>query len=136
MEAIAKGEPNKRGFTYLMLGGMRVAFATSGRVAVLKLLGVLSQRNFFVPAAQRRRACISGGCLLAMVGGAGGQLRQHATWLLGDRAHAPHTLPTRSLTTNCPYPPPHSRTVNTCLPARHVRSFGTAHHPIGLGQTP
>ena len=41
MEAIAQGEPNKRGFTYLMLGGMRVAIATSGRVALLKLLGQL-----------------------------------------------------------------------------------------------
>ena len=39
MKAIAQGEPNKRGFTYLMLGGMRVAIATSGRVALLKLLG-------------------------------------------------------------------------------------------------
>jgi len=39
MADIAKGEPNKRGFTYLMLGGMRVAVATSGRIALLKLLG-------------------------------------------------------------------------------------------------
>ena len=40
MAAIAAGEPNKRGFTYLMLGGMRVAAATSGRVALLRLLGM------------------------------------------------------------------------------------------------
>jgi ubiquinol-cytochrome c reductase iron-sulfur subunit len=38
MKRIASGDPNKRGFTYLMLGGMRVAIATSGRVALLKLL--------------------------------------------------------------------------------------------------
>ena len=42
MKAIAQGEPNKRGFTYLMLGGMRVAIATSGRVALLKLLDTMN----------------------------------------------------------------------------------------------
>mmetsp|Transcript_46711 Transcript_46711/g.69068 ORF Transcript_46711/g.69068 Transcript_46711/m.69068 type:complete len:233 (+) Transcript_46711:50-748(+) len=42
MADIAKGEPNKRGFTYLMLGGMRVAVATSGRIALLKLLDTMN----------------------------------------------------------------------------------------------
>lgn len=42
MEAIANGEPNKRGFTYLMLGGMRIAAATSGRVALLRLLDTMN----------------------------------------------------------------------------------------------
>lgn len=36
--AIAQGEPNKRGFTYLMLGGLRAAGATTGRVLLLRLL--------------------------------------------------------------------------------------------------
>ena len=49
MESIRQGEPNKRGFSYLMLGGLRVAAATSGRVALLKLLGTDSVKEHFFP---------------------------------------------------------------------------------------
>jgi hypothetical protein len=76
MDAIAKGEPNKRGFTYLMLGGMRVAMATSGRVAVLKLLGALSHGSGSLLSSTVQWLCVSNlralVCLMVAGGGEGG----------------------------------------------------------------
>ncbi|KDO27137.1 hypothetical protein SPRG_07845 [Saprolegnia parasitica CBS 223.65] len=36
------GDPSKRAFTYFMMGGARVAYATAARLAVLKFVGTMS----------------------------------------------------------------------------------------------
>ncbi len=38
----ATADPSKRAFTYFMLGGARVAYATAARLAVLKFVGTMS----------------------------------------------------------------------------------------------
>ncbi|GLD96637.1 hypothetical protein PINS_up005320 [Pythium insidiosum] len=41
-DRIASGDPSKRAFTYFMLGGARVAYATAARLAVIKFVGSMS----------------------------------------------------------------------------------------------
>ncbi|TYZ62890.1 hypothetical protein PybrP1_006989 [[Pythium] brassicae (nom. inval.)] len=41
-DRIAPGDPSKRAFTYFLLGGARVAYATAGRLAVIKFVGSMS----------------------------------------------------------------------------------------------
>ncbi|TMW55611.1 hypothetical protein Poli38472_010493 [Pythium oligandrum] len=41
-DRVANGDPSKRAFTYFMLGGARVAYATAGRLAVIKFVGSMS----------------------------------------------------------------------------------------------
>lgn len=41
-DRISSGDPSKRAFTYFLLGGARVAYATAGRLAVIKFVGSMS----------------------------------------------------------------------------------------------
>jgi ubiquinol-cytochrome c reductase iron-sulfur subunit len=41
-DRISAGDPSKRAFTYFLLGGARVAYATAGRLAVIKFVGSMS----------------------------------------------------------------------------------------------
>ncbi|POM78138.1 Cytochrome b-c1 complex subunit Rieske [Phytophthora palmivora] len=41
-DRIDAGDPSKRAFTYFMLGGARVAYATAARLAVVKFVGSMS----------------------------------------------------------------------------------------------
>ncbi|CAH0479322.1 unnamed protein product [Peronospora belbahrii] len=41
-DRIDAGDPSKRAFTYFMLGGARVAYATAARLAVIKFVGSMS----------------------------------------------------------------------------------------------
>ncbi|RLN45770.1 hypothetical protein BBJ28_00010175 [Nothophytophthora sp. Chile5] len=41
-DRISSGDPSKRAFTYFMLGGARVAYATAARLAVVKFVGSMS----------------------------------------------------------------------------------------------
>lgn len=41
-DRISSGDPSKRAFTYFMLGGARVAYATAARLAVIKFVGSMS----------------------------------------------------------------------------------------------
>jgi ubiquinol-cytochrome c reductase iron-sulfur subunit len=41
-DRITSGDPSKRAFTYFMLGGARLAYATAGRLAVIKFVGSMS----------------------------------------------------------------------------------------------
>ena len=41
-DRIDAGDPSKRAFTYVMLGGARVAYATAARLAVVKFVGSMS----------------------------------------------------------------------------------------------
>lgn len=41
-DRISSGDPSKRAFTYFMLGGARLAYATAGRLAVIKFVGSMS----------------------------------------------------------------------------------------------
>jgi len=41
-ERISAADPSKRAFTYFMLGGARIAYATAARLAVIKFVGTMS----------------------------------------------------------------------------------------------
>lgn len=41
-DRISSADPSKRAFTYFMLGGARLAYATAGRLAVIKFVGSMS----------------------------------------------------------------------------------------------
>jgi ubiquinol-cytochrome c reductase iron-sulfur subunit len=41
-DRLSSGDPSKRAFTYFMLGGARLAYATAGRLAVIKFVGSMS----------------------------------------------------------------------------------------------
>lgn len=41
-DRLPSGDPSKRAFTYFMLGGARLAYATAGRLAVIKFVGSMS----------------------------------------------------------------------------------------------